>query len=88
MVEWQAKAKFGLTHDTWYHGRYLSQWADPQVVAALPETFAVYETADLQRAFQATLTLYDQLAAETAAILNFDYPTAGQQAALTWLKNS
>ena len=88
MIEWHAKAKFGLVHDTWYHGRYLDQWADPGVVAALPETFAAYETADLQRALQATLTLYDQLALETAAKLGFQYPTDGQMAAFNWLKNS
>jgi aminoglycoside 6-adenylyltransferase len=88
MIEWQASAKYGLEHDTWYDGRYLAQWADPPVVAALPDTFAAYETADLHRALQATLTLYDQLAAETAERLNFPYPTAGQQAALNWLKTA
>ncbi len=88
MIEWHTKAKCGLEHDTWYHGRYLNQWAAPDVVAALPDTFGAYELADLDRALQATLNLYDQLAGETAEILGFHYPTAGQQAALNWLKNN
>jgi aminoglycoside 6-adenylyltransferase len=86
LIEWHAWAKNGLDYDTWYDGRYLSEWANPVVTAALPETFAVYETADLRRAFQATLTLYDQLAAETAAVLNLVYPTPGQEAAANWLR--
>jgi aminoglycoside 6-adenylyltransferase len=87
MIEWQARAKYGLERDVWYGGRYLSEWADPAVTAALPETFAAYDTADLQRAFQATLFLYHRLAAETAAALHFDYPTAGQDAAVKWLRS-
>jgi aminoglycoside 6-adenylyltransferase len=86
MIEWQAQSKHGLAHDTWYDGRYLSEWADPEVVAALPATFATYQKAALERALQSTLTLYDQLAAETAAQLGFQYPTRGQQAAINWLR--
>ncbi|MFZ0545213.1 MAG: aminoglycoside 6-adenylyltransferase [Candidatus Promineifilaceae bacterium] len=86
MIEWHTRAKYGLEHDTWYNGRYLSEWADPMVTTALPSTFAAYETADLRRAFQATLALYHRLASETAAALNFNYPTPGQAAALNWLK--
>jgi aminoglycoside 6-adenylyltransferase len=85
MIEWHARAKNGLTHDAWYDGRYLSEWADPMVTDVLPDTFAAYDTADLHRAFHVTLNLYHQLAAETAAALNYPYPTPGQQAALNWV---
>lgn len=85
LVEWHSRGKNGLEYDTWYDGRYLSEWADPLVTAALPDTFATYNTADLRRAFHATLTLYHQLALETAAALDLAYPTAGQEAALGWL---
>lgn len=87
LLEWHAHAKNGLQHDTWYDGRNLAEWADPAALAALPETFAAYEAADLKRAFQATLTLYDRLAAETAAALHYPYPTPGQSAALKWLRS-
>jgi aminoglycoside 6-adenylyltransferase len=86
MIEWQARAKNGRDYDTWYDGRYLSEWADPDIVAALPATFAAYDTADLRFAFQATLALYHQLAAETAAAFNYPYPTPGQQSTLLWLQ--
>lgn len=86
MMEWQARAKNGLEHDTWYYGRYLAQWADSRVVTKLPDTFATYDPVDLGRALQATVSLYDQLAAETAVNLGFQYPTPGQQAAITWLQ--
>jgi aminoglycoside 6-adenylyltransferase len=87
MMEWHVRAIHGPQHDTWYNGRYLSEWADPQAAAALPATFAAYNPADLRRALQQTLTLYDRLASETAAHLTLSYPTPGQQATLTWLKS-
>jgi aminoglycoside 6-adenylyltransferase len=86
MMEWHARAKYGRERDTWYDGRYLAQWADPEVAAALPTTFAAYDTADLHRAFHATLDLYYQLALETAEVLSYPYPTPGQDAALSWLR--
>jgi aminoglycoside 6-adenylyltransferase len=86
MLEWHARAKYGLERDTWYYGRYLAEWTDPEVVAQLPETFGTYDPVDLGRALQATLSLYNQLAAETAVRLDFDYPTPGQKAALDWLR--
>jgi hypothetical protein len=55
------------------------------VTDVLPDTFAAYDTADLHRAFHVTLNLYHQLAAETAAALNYPYPTTGQEATLNWL---
>ncbi len=86
MIEWHARTKFGLEQDTWYDGRYLAQWADPTITAALPGTFAAYDMADLLRAFQANLHLYHQLACETAAALDYQYPTPGQTAAINWLQ--
>lgn len=87
MMEWHARAINGLDYDTWYDGRYLSEWAAPDVLAALPETFGMFDAADLHRAFLATLSLYHQLAAETAEVLDISYPTVGQEAALNWLRS-
>lgn len=87
MIEWHARAKNGIEYDTWYDGRYLAEWADPAVVAALPETFAAYNAADLRRALRANLSLYYKMAEETAAALNLPYPAEGQEAALNWLLN-
>lgn len=86
MMEWHARAKNGLDYDTWYDGRYLSEWVADDVLAALPDTFGAFDSADLHRAFQATLNLYHRLAGETAEALNIPYPTPGQEAALDWLK--
>ncbi|MCI0396144.1 MAG: aminoglycoside 6-adenylyltransferase [Chloroflexi bacterium] len=65
---------------------FLEQWADPRAVAALPDTFARYDAADLRRALLATLDLLDWLAAETATLWSYPYPTTGQQATLAWLR--
>ena len=70
MIEWQAATR----GDVWYDGRFLSEWADRAVLAALPDTFALYQAADLQRALLATLDLYRQLAQDVAAQFGFTYP--------------
>lgn len=74
LLEWHARARRGLQHDTWYGGRFIGEWADPQAFALLPAAFAALETADLQRALFATLSLFTRLACETAASLGFADP--------------
>jgi Streptomycin adenylyltransferase len=51
MVEWHARLTRDLPGSTWYRDKYLEQWADPRVIAALPQLYAAYEVADLRRAF-------------------------------------
>ncbi len=74
LLEWQASAQQGQ-RDVWYDGRFLNEWADRDALAALPDTFATYQAADLQRAFLATLDLFRRLAHEAAAQLGYAYPT-------------
>lgn len=72
MLEWHARAIYGPGRDIWYEGRFLAQWADERVMAALPGTFALYNKSDINRALLQTITLYRWLADETAAQLDFD----------------
>ena len=65
MLEWHAMTQ-EHAHDVWYDGRFIDEWADREVLAALPDTFAVYHAADLQRALFNTLDLFRRLAHEVA----------------------
>jgi aminoglycoside 6-adenylyltransferase len=69
LIEWHAYGS-----DTWYNGRFLDTWAAPRVVAALPQTFALYERDSLQAALRAMLELARLVGEETAARFNFTYP--------------
>jgi len=74
MVEWHAHIVHGWDHDTWHGGKFLSEWADPEVYADLRETFAHLNTADGWRAMQARLALFHRLAREVATRLGYAYP--------------
>jgi aminoglycoside 6-adenylyltransferase len=73
LLEWQAAAQ-PSAHDIWYDGRFLNEWANQRALAALPETFAAYQAADMQRAVFATLDLFRAQAREVADRLGYTYP--------------
>lgn len=81
MMEWHARATRGQGVDTWMRGQFLEEWADPKVVASLTGVFAHYDEEDIWRALQATMELYTTLAVETADLLNYPYPSFGEQKA-------
>lgn len=74
MLEWHAKMVYGPNHDTWFAGRYLEKWADPRVLAKLPEVFPHYDEEDIQRALLKNMQLFRWLARETADHLGYPYP--------------
>lgn len=86
MLAWHAHTTHKAKHDTWYEGRYLTAWADPQALAALPETFAAYERDGLQRALFATLKMHRRLAIETSERLGFLYPVEADEKITEWIR--
>jgi aminoglycoside 6-adenylyltransferase len=76
MLEWRAMTN---AYDIWYEGRFIDEWADREALAALPDTFAVYDAADLQRALFSTLDLFRRLAHEVAHQLGYVYPTTADR---------
>jgi len=87
MLEWHIQVKYGLERDTWYEGRYLKQWAEPDILAEIPATFARYQVDDLWRALSAGLTLFRRLATETAERLQYPYPTMADEHITSWLES-
>ncbi len=69
LMEWHAHGR-----DTWYNGRFIERWADPRVLAALPQTFALYNRESLLMALRSLLELFRLLGEETATRFNFTYP--------------
>jgi aminoglycoside 6-adenylyltransferase len=81
MMEWNARATGGPDVDTWMSGRFLEEWADPKAVAALKDVFAKYNEEDLWRALRATMDVFHDLAAQTAARLKYPYPATEEEKA-------
>ncbi len=73
LLEWHA-ALPPNSRDIWYDGRFLHEWADPQDLENVPESFAAFRPDDVQRALLATLQLCRRLALTIAAQLMLDYP--------------
>ncbi|MBE0695497.1 MAG: aminoglycoside 6-adenylyltransferase, partial [Anaerolineaceae bacterium] len=59
---------------TWHGGRFLEEWADPRVRAALPLIFAPYGSQAIRSALFASMELFDWLSRETAQALGYAYP--------------
>jgi aminoglycoside 6-adenylyltransferase len=83
MIEWHAQAVRGEAVDTWMRGRFLEEWAAPEVRTALPHVFARHDAEEVWRALQATMDLFDGLARETAARWEFAYPSPAEEKART-----
>ena len=77
MLEWHARAMRGPTCDTWLRGRFLEEWADPRALAALPRSYAHYDSEDVWRALLVTMDLFHWISLETAERLGYSYPTFG-----------
>jgi aminoglycoside 6-adenylyltransferase len=73
LLEWQAVAQSDQ-RDIWYDGRFMAEWADRAALAALPDTCAAFDRADLARALWASLDLFRKLAKEVAQRLKLMYP--------------
>ncbi len=86
MIEWHARAVFSPGRDTWYNGRYLDQWADPRVLAALPNIFGHFNSEDTWTILFGSLALFSWLAQETAVALSFTYPQAADAQIMAWLR--
>jgi aminoglycoside 6-adenylyltransferase len=69
LVEWHSHGR-----DTWYNGRFLNTWADPRVMVAMPNTFALYERESLTIALLTLLDTCRFVGEETAQRFGFTYP--------------
>jgi aminoglycoside 6-adenylyltransferase len=88
MIEWHALATHDWKLDTWFHGRFLEEWANPKAVEGLHETFAHYKMEDIKRALLASIDLFRWLATETGTRLNYPYPTEADKNVTKWIRTS
>jgi hypothetical protein len=84
VAEWHARVTRDLPAWTWYRDKYLEQWVDPRVVAALPALYPHYDSADMQRALFALIDVFRTLTGETADKLGYTYLTQTDEAITAW----
>ena len=78
MIEWQTTLRHRGQTDVWHDGRFLDRWAEPEVRARLPGTFAQYDREDLARALDETGRLFSDLAREIAKSRSWIYPVKAE----------
>ncbi len=81
VLEWQARSRDGGDADAWFGGRFLEQWADPEAVAGLRDTFAHYDAKDIVRGLRATMALFRHQATDLAIRLELPYPGRADEVA-------
>jgi aminoglycoside 6-adenylyltransferase len=88
MIEWHAHAVHGGQYDTWFHGRFLEEWAEPKVTDELQNTFAHYDNEDIKRSLLASLNLFQRISKETANKLNYAYPVETDKQIRKWIEKT
>jgi aminoglycoside 6-adenylyltransferase len=83
MLTWQAQT---AGRDTWFRGRFLEQWVEPQALQELGGTFAHYDREDIWQALFETMQVFEHVSQETSIRLGFAYPTRGMSAASKLVK--
>jgi aminoglycoside 6-adenylyltransferase len=84
LIEWHAQVVHN--HDTWHEGRFMAEWADPEIWKTLPDTFGGFDAASSWRALLATMDLFRRLALEIAPLLQYPYPTRLDDQITRWIQ--
>ncbi len=69
MIEWDHKARYGWSYDTWTRGKRLKEWIDADVFGALGACWAGFGGSDTARALLASVELFERLSTRTAHLL-------------------
>ena len=85
LMEWQAKAVYGSDYEVWHDGRFLPEWADPQILVLLPEIFAPLDKERTGFALLQLLYLGDKLGKETADQWRYHYPAMTVSHIYDWI---
>ncbi len=87
MMEWHALAQRGPDHDVWYNGRYLTEWADPRLLTALPTLFGGFTTDEAWFNLLSSLSVLYWLAEETAVACQFTFPRPAYDQVSAWIQD-
>jgi aminoglycoside 6-adenylyltransferase len=85
MIEWFMLAKHGWDYDVWFAGRFIEEWADPEILAALKNAIPKYQKQDMIKATLLLLNLFRWLAKDTVAKLCYDYPDESHEWVTEWI---
>lgn len=71
MLVWDHRCRYGFDYDTWYCGKHIDQWADPDIRSELDVCWAGFVPKDTAAALKASVDLFRRSAERTADALAF-----------------
>jgi aminoglycoside 6-adenylyltransferase len=81
LIEWHTRATYGWNTDTWHNARFLKEWADPRVYAALQATYTSFDAAATWHGLLTLLDMVRWTTGEIAAHLGFAHPIEAHEQA-------
>jgi aminoglycoside 6-adenylyltransferase len=72
MIEWDHKARYGWSYDTWHNASHMHEWMDDDIVEALDACWAGLAAEPATSALRATVTLFGKINARTASTLGLE----------------
>lgn len=72
MIEWDHKARYGWSYETWFNGKYLDRWVDGDVRARLDACWANFTVTESAAALRESVDLFDHLSTRTADLLGLE----------------
>ena len=72
MMEWHARAVHGWDYDTWFDGRFIERWAEPDVISQLSSVFAHYDLDDVKNALVQTVKMHRRLSTGIGRRLGYE----------------
>lgn len=86
MLEWHAKAAHGKSYDTWHAGRFISEWADRDILDNISKCFSEYGTAESWNALLEEAKLFSRTSAQVAAVYGFSLHTDLESHVMAWIE--
>jgi len=88
IIEWHVQAQNSRNIDTWFSGRFMEKWADEKIIGRLNKIDARYDRKDIVRALYDMISLFDDLARETASLLEYSYASEIAKWTVEWIKKT
>ena len=87
MMEWHARTVHGWSYDTWFEGRFLEKWAEPEILAELAKTFAHYDKSDIKNALLESVELHRHLSTDVGISLGYQVPASNYSETLRLVRS-
>jgi aminoglycoside 6-adenylyltransferase len=88
MIEWYEHTRHGADYITFYQGRFLEQWIDPDLAAELALVFSRYDPDEMERTLIRSMNFFTKLAKYTAERNFYPFPEQGRQKLSEWIEKN